>query len=404
MVTKYTENQQNNIELVKNGLGEEMYEQTNEKLNMVACDQDVAAEESMMNEEAATAELLEFMSEDANLGSDIEEEDSVEDFISDAFRSDDYDSDEYDAYAFEPEPVESEESDEELIFEEDNDTTEMDDCMKSYLKQIGQISLLTQEEEQRLGKIIKEGKEGAMEARNRLVEANLRLVVHCAKKYLGRGVAMEDLNVMGTEGLIRAAEKFDYEMGYRFSTYAIWWIKQSIARGIADEGSAVRVPVHMNDTIYKVKRAKKMILQQNGYEPTVEEIVEYTGLPIPKVMAAIESMYSVVSMDTKVGDDGDTTIEGFLADENAVSPEGMAVQQGLKEAVQEVLAQLLPKEALVIALRFGIGTEKTMTLEEIASLPGFNVTRERIRQIETKALRKIKRSVAMKECLRDFAS
>lgn len=301
---------------------------------------------------------------------------------------------------------EEEDAESDMNFESDYDEglTNMDDCMQSFLKQIGQISLLTPEEEQTLGKIIKAGGEEAMEARNKLVEANLRLVVHCAKKYQGRGVSMEDLSLMGVEGLIRAAEKFDYEMGYRFSTYAIWWVKQSIARGIADEGSSVRVPVHMNDTIYKVKKAKKMILQQNGYEPSVDEIVEITGLSFEKVMSAIDAMYSIVSMDTKVGDEGDTTLEEFIPDENAVNPESNAMQNGLKEAVQEVLGQLLPKEALVLSLRYGIGTERPMTLEEIANRPGFCVTRERIRQIETKALRKIKKSQTMKDRLRDYAS
>lgn len=410
MITKCTENQKKNIYFVGEGLGEGMNQNANEKLNMVAGNQGMEEsfeEENDSFEEMNEAEMFSFMAE-------VKEESISDDELSDESLSIEelYKGDYFDAYADEEyeegsardeyeEDSEAEDAEEE---EYEDNTPQVEDCMQAYLKQIGQIELLSQEEEQRLGKIIKEGGEGALEARNKLVEANLRLVVHCAKKYLGRGVAMEDLNLMGTEGLIRAAEKFDYEMGYKFSTYAIWWIKQSIARGIADEGSSVRVPVHMNDNIYKVKKAKKLFLQQNGYEPTVEEIVELTGLTIEKVMAAIDSMYSIVSMDTKVGDDGDSTMENFLADENAPSPELMAMRQGLKEAVQEVLGQLLPKEALVLSLRFGINTERPMTLEEIANLPGFHVTRERVRQIETKALRKIKRSSVMKDRLRDFAS
>ena len=278
------------------------------------------------------------------------------------------------------------------------------DSMQMYLASIGRIPLLTAEKEIELGEKIREGGEESFAARNELVQANLRLVVHYAKRFLGRGIELEDLNAMGIEGLIKAAEKFDYTMGFRFSTYASWWIKQAISRGIADEVGTVRIPVHMSETIQRVRSAQRCLNQEKGKEPTVAEIAEYLSVPEKTVIEATNAMFNIISFDTKVGEDGETTFEDFLADENVDDPCDAAICKGLKEAVQSVLGQLYPKEALVLSLRFGIGVPYAMTLEDIAKLPNFGVTRERIRQIESKALRKIRRSPRMSGLLKDFAA
>lgn len=292
-----------------------------------------------------------------------------------------------------------------------NDTKEkndeefyMEDSMRMYLFEIGNIPLLSAEEEKELGKRIKAGGEDALQARNNLVQANLRLVIHYAKRFLGRGIELEDLNSMGIEGLIKAAEKYDYSLGYKFSTYASWWIKQAISRGIADEANTVRIPVHMSEIIHKVCKVQKILTLKNGENPRIQEIAEYSGLAENSVLAAIQSMYTIVSFDTKVGEDGDTTIEDFIADGNAEDPCVSAVNSGLKEAVQLVLSQLNPREALVLSLRNGIGVSQPMTLEQIAKLPAFGLTRERIRQIESKAIRKIIRNPKMRELLREYAA
>ena len=278
------------------------------------------------------------------------------------------------------------------------------DSMQWYLREIGKFSRLSTEEELELGKKIKEAGPEAIQARNELIQSNLRLVMHYAKKYLNRGVDLEDLNAMGTEGLFKAAEKYDYLLGYRFSTYASWWINQAITRGIAAESTTVRIPVHMSENIHKVRKAQKNLKQETGREATVEELAIYSGLSEKTVMAAIQAMYTIVSFDTKVGEDGDSTLEDFLADDKADDPCEMVLKDGLKEALREVLGMLEPREALVLSLRNGIGMSSTMTLEEIAKLPGFGVTRERIRQIEGKALRKIRRNPKMMSILKDFAA
>lgn len=279
-----------------------------------------------------------------------------------------------------------------------------EEAIQMYLNDIGKIALLTKEEEQQLGEIIAEGGPGAIEARNKLVSSNLRLVMHYAKKYVGRNVDLMDLNLMGIEGLIRAAEKYDYTMNFRFSTYATAWIMQAITRGIADEGSTVRIPVHMNEVIYKVNRAQKVLSQELSHEPTVIEIAEFTGISENKVKQALESKHNIISFDTKVGEDGDTTIGDLLEDKNASDPCDVVVDSELRDVLENVLDFLTEKEALVLKLRFGIGIEKPMTLEEISKYGEFDVTRERIRQIEEKALRKIRRSHAAMSQLREFAS
>jgi len=307
-------------------------------------------------------------------------------------------------------------SEEEIRMMEDNvelcedtqENTEEDtytgDSMQWYLKKISQIKRLTLEEELELGKAIREGGAKAIDARNKLIEANLRLVMHYAKKYLGRGVDIEDLNAMGTEGLFKAAERYDYSLGYKFSTYASWWINQAITRGIAAESSTVRIPVHMSESIHKVRKAQKNFKQETGKEPTIEEVVEISGLSEKTVMAAIQAMYTTVSFETKVGEDGDSTLEDFIADDRAEDPCESMVKNGLQEAVTTVLGMLEPREAFVLSRRIGLGGTEIMTLEEIAKLPGFGVTRERIRQIEGKALRKIRTNPKMRNVLKDFAA
>ena len=290
------------------------------------------------------------------------------------------------------------------LYEEPAEDSYTVDSMQWYLREIGKFSRLSTEEELELGKKIKEAGPEAIQARNELIQSNLRLVMHYAKKYLNRGVDLEDLNAMGTEGLFKAAEKYDYLLGYRFSTYASWWINQAITRGIAAESTTVRIPVHMSENIHKVRKAQKNLKQETCREATVEELAIYSGLSEKTVMAAIQAMYTIVSFDTKVGEDGDSTLEDFLADDKADDPCEMVLKDGLKEALREVLGMLEPREALVLSLRNGIGMSNTMTLEEIAKLPGFGVTRERIRQIEGKALRKIRRNPKMMSILKDFAA
>ena len=278
------------------------------------------------------------------------------------------------------------------------------DSMQWYLREIGKIPRLQIEEELELGKKIKEAGPEATGARDTLIKANLRLVMHYAKKYLNRGVDLEDLNAMGTEGLFKAAEKYDYTMGYRFSTYASWWINQAISRGIAAEASTVRIPVHMSENIHKVRRAQKNFKLETGKEATVEELAAASGLSEKTVMAAIQAMYTIVSFDTKVGEDGDSTLEDFIADDKVADPCEVVMKNGLKDAIAEVLGMLEPREAFVLSMRNGIGMSRTMTLEEIAHLPGFGVTRERIRQIEGKALRKIRHNPKMMKILKEFAA
>lgn len=288
--------------------------------------------------------------------------------------------------------------------EDDADEYYSEDSIKMYMYEMGRINLLTSEEEKELGKMIAEGGEKAVVARNKLVEANLRLAMFNAKKFIGCGMSLEDVNSMAIEGLIRAAEKFDYTKGFKFSTYATWWVRQSITRGLADEGNLIRIPVHLGDSIQKVKKAQKLLSMNGVADPTVDEIAEYTGIDRDKVENIMNSSYNVVSFDLRVGDDKETTLGELIKDENSVDP-GKAVEINERaKAIDSALSVLTEKEALVLKCRFGIGLEKSMTLEEIAHLEGFGVTRERVRQIETKALRKIKRSPMAMNLLKDFAS
>ena len=272
----------------------------------------------------------------------------------------------------------------------------LDDPVRMYLKEIGQIPLLTPEEEQELARRVTEGDK---EAKNQLTEANLRLVVSIAKKYSGRGLHILDLIQEGNTGLIRAVDKFDYTKGNKFSTYATWWIRQAITRAIADQARTIRVPVHMVEVINKATRCNRKLVQELGREPTLEEIADELNLPIEKIIEANRTAADTLSLDTPVGDEEDTTIGSFVEDDNTPGPADATSNALLAEALSEILNTLTDREADVLRLRFGMYDGKTHTLEEVGQI--FGVTRERIRQIENKAIRKLRHPSRAKK-IRDF--
>ena len=272
----------------------------------------------------------------------------------------------------------------------------LDDPVRMYLKEIGQIPLLTVEEEQELAKRVAEGDTAA---KNQLTEANLRLVVSIAKKYSGRGLHILDLIQEGNTGLIRAVDKFDYTKGNKFSTYATWWIRQAITRAIADQARTIRVPVHMVEVINKATRCNRKLVQELGREPTLEEIADELNLPIEKIIEANRTAADTLSLDTPVGDEEDTTIGSFVEDDNTPGPADATSNALLAEALSEILNTLTEREADVLRLRFGMYDGKTHTLEEVGQI--FGVTRERIRQIENKAIRKLRHPSRAKK-IRDF--
>lgn len=276
------------------------------------------------------------------------------------------------------------------------DTFSTDDPVRMYLKEIGKIPLLTPEEEQELAKRMAEGDE---DAKRRMAEANLRLVVSIAKRYVGRGMLFLDLIQEGNLGLIKAVEKFDYTKGYKFSTYATWWIRQAITRAIADQARTIRIPVHMVETINKVIRVSRQLLQELGHDPSAEEIAEEMGMPVEKVRDILKIAQEPVSLETPIGEEEDSHLGDFIPDEDASEPSEAASFSLLKEQLMEVLDTLTPREKKVLELRFGIVDGRTRTLEEVGK--EFNVTRERIRQIEAKALRKLRHPSRSKK-LRDF--
>lgn len=261
----------------------------------------------------------------------------------------------------------------------------IDDPVKIYLKEIGRVPLLTSEEEIELAKKIQQGDK---EAKKRLAEANLRLVVSIAKRYGGRGMSFLDLIQEGNLGLIKAVEKFDYTKGFKFSTYATWWIRQSITRAIADQARTIRIPVHMVETITKVNKASSTLLHQNGRDPTAEEIAEELDMPVDKVREIMRIAQDPVSLETPIGEEEDSHLGDFIPDENAPEPTEAASQVLLKEQIDQVLGTLTEREEKVLRLRFGLEDGRSRTLEEVGQM--FNVTRERIRQIEAKALRKLR--------------
>ena len=272
----------------------------------------------------------------------------------------------------------------------------IDDPVRMYLKEIGRVPLLTAEEEVRLAKLMDEGNE---EAAKRLAEANLRLVVSIAKRYVGRGMLFLDLIQEGNLGLIKAVEKFDYKKGYKFSTYATWWIRQAITRAIADQARTIRIPVHMVETINKLIRVSRQLLQQLGREPLPEEIAKEMEISVDRVREIMKIAQEPVSLETPIGEEEDSHLGDFIEDQDAPAPADAASFMLLKEQLEEVLDTLTPREEKVLRLRFGLDDGRARTLEEVGQ--NFGVTRERIRQIEAKALRKLRHPSRSRK-LKDF--
>ena len=276
------------------------------------------------------------------------------------------------------------------------DGVAIDDPVKIYLKEIGRVPLLTTEEEIELAQRMAKGDKYA---KKRLSEANLRLVVSIAKKYVGRGMQFLDLIQEGNLGLIKAVEKFDYTKGFKFSTYATWWIRQAITRAIADQARTIRIPVHMVETITKVKKVSSQLLHENGHDPSPEEIADKLNMPVDKVREIMRVAQDPVSLETPIGEEEDSHLGDFIPDDDAPAPAEAASHTLLKEQLNEVLATLTDREAKVLKLRFGLEDGKARTLEEVGQR--FDVTRERIRQIEAKALRKLRHPSRSKK-VKDF--
>ena len=272
----------------------------------------------------------------------------------------------------------------------------LDDPVKMYLKDIGKVPLLTADEELEIARLMQEGNSAA---KKRLSEANLRLVVSIAKRYVGRGMLFLDLIQEGNLGLMKAVDKFDYQKGFKFSTYATWWIRQSITRAIADQARTIRIPVHMVETINKLTRAQRLLLQELGREPTTHEIAENMGVPVEKVEEILKISQDPVSLETPIGEEEDSHLGDFIEDEKTQTPSDVVGSEMLKKQLMLVLDSLTPREEKVLRLRYGIDDGKPRTLEEVGK--AFNVTRERIRQIEAKALRKLRHPSRSKK-LKDF--
>ena len=276
------------------------------------------------------------------------------------------------------------------------DDVNIDDPVKVYLKEIGRVPLLSPDEEVELAQRMAEGD---AYAKKRLAEANLRLVVSIAKRYVGRGMQFLDLIQEGNLGLIKAVEKFDHTKGFKFSSYATWWIRQALTRAIADQARTIRIPVHMVETINKVKKVSSQLLHQNGHDPTAEEIAAALDMPVDKVREIMRVAQEPVSLETPIGEEEDSHLGDFIPDDDAPAPADAASHTLLKEQLGEVLKTLTPREEKVLRLRFGLEDGRSRTLEEVGK--EFNVTRERIRQIEAKALRKLRHPSRSKK-LKDF--
>lgn len=294
---------------------------------------------------------------------------------------------------FDEEPTEDELKLEEMNVDSiDDDVTfdnmSLDDPVKVYLREIGRVPLLSSDEEINLAIRINDGDE---KAKQRLTEANLRLVVSIAKKYVGRGMYFLDLIQEGNVGLIKAVDKFDYTKGFKFSTYATWWIRQAITRAIADQARTIRIPVHMVETINRLKKVQSQLLHENGYEPSEELIAEKMNLPVERIREIMRVAQEPVSMETPIGPEEDSRLMDFIKDADALAPDEAALKTITNEDIDSVLKTLTPREEAVIRLRFGLYDGRCHTLEEVGS--EFNVTRERIRQIEAKALRKLRHPV-----------
>ncbi len=284
----------------------------------------------------------------------------------------------------------------ELDLTELENNINIEDHVRMYLKEIGKVPLLSSEEEVELAKRMEQGDK---EAKSKLAEANLRLVVSIAKRYVGRGMQLLDLIQEGNLGLMKAVEKFDYKKGYKFSTYATWWIRQAITRAIADQARTIRIPVHMVETINKLLRVSRQLLQELGREPTNEEIAEKMDIPVARVREILKISQDPVSLETPIGEEEDSHLGDFIKDENITSPADAAAFVLLKEQLNQVLATLTDREQEVLRLRFGLEDGRARTLEEVGK--EFNVTRERIRQIEAKALRKLRHPSRSRK-LKDF--
>ena len=292
---------------------------------------------------------------------------------------------------FDEEPTEAELKEVDIESLEDDtsfDNISLDDPVKVYLREIGRVPLLSTDEEIELAVKISEGNQYAKQS---LTEANLRLVVSIAKKYVGRGMYFLDLIQEGNVGLIKAVEKFDYTKGFKFSTYATWWIRQAITRAIADQARTIRIPVHMVETINRLKKIQSQLLHENGSEPSEELIAEKMDLPVERVREIMRVAQEPVSMETPIGPEEDSRLMDFIRDEDALAPDEAALKTITNEDIDGVLKTLTPREEAVIRLRFGLKDGRCHTLEEVGS--EFNVTRERIRQIEAKALRKLRHPV-----------
>ena len=276
------------------------------------------------------------------------------------------------------------------------DGISIEDPVRMYLKEIGKVPLLSAEEEIELARRMEDGDH---EARKRLAEANLRLVISISKKYTNRGMQFLDLIQEGNIGLMKAVDKFEYRRGYKFSTYATWWIRQAITRSIADQARTIRIPVHMIETINKLVRTSRQMMIETGREPIPEELAKRLSMPVDKIRKVMKIAKEPVSLEAPVGDEEDSSLGDFIADENALQPVDSAIHTNLKETCTSILSSLTPREERVLRMRFGIGMSTDHTLEEVGQQ--FNVTRERIRQIEAKALRKLKHPSRSKR-LRSF--
>ena len=291
-----------------------------------------------------------------------------------------------------------EDPDEEIILQDgvrDSDTGNVTDPIHMYLKEIGQVPLLTPDQEIDLARRVEQGDQ---EAKRKLEEANLRLVVSIAKHYTGHGMSLMDLIQEGSLGLIRAVEKYDYKKGFRFSTYATWWIRQSITRAIADQGRTIRIPVHMVENINKVNRSARDLVQKLGRDPTAEELSKETHMSVDRIREIQRISREPVSMETPVGDEEDSSLGDFIRDDTTPHPADEAARTMLREQIREILSDLTEREQQVLRLRYGLDDDRSRTLEEVGRQ--LNVTRERIRQIEAKALRKLKRkNIRMRDYL-----
>ena len=266
-------------------------------------------------------------------------------------------------------------------------TVYIDDSVKMYLREIGTVPLLSAAEEIDLAKKMENGD---MNAKQKMINANLRLVVSIAKKYIGQGLLFLDLIQEGNAGLIRAAEKFDYRKGFKFSTYATWWIKQGVTRAIADQSRTIRVPVHMVETIYKFKKASRLLMQKLGRQPTEEEVSEETEIPLENIIAIRKYAQLPISLETPIGQEEGSELGNFVEDKNSITPENRSEKNMLRESILSTMEGLNEREQMIIKLRFGIDDGRSRTLEEVGKV--YNVTRERIRQIEEKALQKLRKN------------